>query len=50
MWPKPQKTVDLVTFSEEILDGKLHFLCSEMLFKINDQLIWGQTKNAAKNG
>ena len=23
---------DLVTFTEEILNGKLHFLCSEMLY------------------
>ena len=23
------KTADLVTFTEEILNGKLHFLCSE---------------------
>ena len=29
MWPNPQETADLVTFTEEILDGKLHFLCSE---------------------
>ena len=29
MWPNPQETTDLVTFTEEILDGKLHFLCSE---------------------
>ena len=28
MWPDPQKTADLVTFTEEILNGKLHFLCS----------------------
>ena len=28
MWPNPQETADLVTFSEEILTGKLHFLCS----------------------
>ena len=28
MWPKPQETVDLVTFTEEILNGKLYFLCS----------------------
>ena len=28
MWPNPQETADLVTFTEEILDGKLHFLCS----------------------
>ena len=25
---KQQGTVDLVTFTEEILNGKLHFLCS----------------------
>ena len=29
MWPDPQETADLVTFTEEILNGKLHFLCSE---------------------
>ena len=28
MWPNPQETVDLVTFAEEILNGKLYFLCS----------------------
>ena len=28
MWPNPQKTADLVTFTEEILNGKLTFLCS----------------------
>ena len=26
MWPNPQETADLVTFTEEILNGKLHFL------------------------
>ena len=25
MWPNPQETVDLVTFTEEILNEKLHF-------------------------
>ena len=29
MWPNSQETADLVTFTEEILDGKLYFLCSE---------------------
>ena len=29
MWPNPQETADLVTFTEEIRNGKLHFLCSE---------------------
>ena len=28
MWPNPQETADLVTFTEEILNGKLHFSCS----------------------
>ena len=27
MWPNPQETADLVTFTEEILNRKLHFLC-----------------------
>ena len=27
----PQKTAHLVTFTEEILNGKLHFLCSDMI-------------------
>ena len=25
MWPNPQETGDLATFTEEILNGKLHF-------------------------
>ena len=29
MWPNPLFPVDLVTFTEEIPNGKLHFLCSE---------------------
>ena len=29
MWPNPQFPPDLVTFTEEILNGKLHFLCSD---------------------
>ena len=28
MWPNSQETADLVTFTEEILNGKLQFLCS----------------------
>ena len=30
MWPNPQFSVDLVTFTEEIFNRKLHFLCSEI--------------------
>ena len=32
MQPNPQETADLVTFTEEILNGKLHFLCSAIKF------------------
>ena len=28
MWPNPQETADLITFTEEIFNGKLHFLCT----------------------
>ena len=27
MGPNPQETENLVTFTEEIVNGKLHFLC-----------------------
>ena len=33
MWPNPQETANLVTFTEEILNGKLHFCTvDEFLF------------------
>ena len=32
MWPNPQEAADLVTFTEEILDGKLHLLCSDTFY------------------
>ena len=28
MWPNPQETADLVTFTVETLNGEFHFLCS----------------------
>ena len=28
MWPNPLFPADLLTFTEEIFNGKLHFLCS----------------------
>ena len=31
MWPNPQFPADLVKFTEEILNGKRHFLCSAIL-------------------
>ena len=30
MWPNPQLPADFITFTEEILNGKLHFLCSDI--------------------
>ena len=41
MWSSPQKTVDLVTFTGEILNGKLQFFCDvtctflDLTFKIS---------------
>ena len=35
MWPNPQFPVDLVIFTEEILNGKLHFLCSVDPYQYN---------------
>ena len=40
MWPNPQETVDLVTFTEEIFNGKLHFLCSVKKSFLTLKLIW----------
>ena len=34
MWPNPQFPADMVTFTEEILNGKLHFLCSDSPLKL----------------
>ena len=38
MWPNLQETVDLVTFAIEILNGKLHFLCSVSAIKIHEAI------------
>ena len=37
MWPNPQKDADLVTFAEEILNGKLHFLAVLMILNHVEQ-------------
>ena len=36
MWPNPQENADMVTFPEEILNGKLHFCTVEGAAKIID--------------
>ena len=35
----PQETEYLVTFTEEILNGKLHFLCSVYLFYLENVIL-----------
>ena len=40
MWPNPQETADLVTFTGEILNGKLHFLCSGSHLIRSYEAIW----------
>ena len=42
MWPNPQETADLVTFTEEILNGKLSFLCSEEVRILHGDNFGGQ--------
>ena len=32
MWPNPQETADLVTYTEEIPIGKLHFFVQRLAF------------------
>ena len=42
MWPNPQFPADLVTFTEKIFNGKLHFLCSvscEFCYFFPEQLV-----------
>ena len=39
MWPNQQESADLVTFTEEILNGQLHFLCS-VLHVMTKSKIW----------
>ena len=39
MWPNPQFPADLVTITEEILNGKLHFLCSDISIASQSQIV-----------
>ena len=44
MWPNPQETAYLVTFTEKIPNGKLHFLCSAIGLSIScGQFVWKNT-------
>ena len=39
MWPNPQFPEDLVTFTKEILNRKLHFLCSVRLVRLQISMV-----------
>ena len=55
MWPNTQESADLVTFTEdaaEILNGKLHFLCSAVQKVCHKQLelfFWASYNSLALN-
>ena len=34
MWPNPQENMNLVTFTEEIINGKIHFCAVYVLKKL----------------
>ena len=44
MWPYPSGTVDLVTFTEEILNGKLDFFCSGLYFQNEQGCTWSNVE------
>ena len=50
MWPNPLETADLFIFTEEFLNGKLHFLCSDNTWNVkltNSQI--NKLKSGIKN-
>ena len=38
MWPNPQFPADLITFTEELLNGKIHFLSSAICYLMHCSL------------
>ena len=44
MWPNPQETAHLITFTEEILNGKLNF-CAVLAFEME---YWEEQKQLFK--
>ena len=62
MWPNPQSPADLVSITEEIFSGKLHFLCAEcfsvfqnniaispwQMEKLRENLLYKKKKNKKK--
>ena len=48
MWPNPQETADLVIFTEEIINGKAHFLCSDIVLIYGTHSVSTYTKFSEK--
>ena len=49
MWPNPQKTADLVTFTEEIHNGKFHFLWGahkQLSLSWKNESVWDDRKSS----
>ena len=49
MWPNPPETTDLVTFTEEFLNGKLHFLCSDVILESLQYLEYHTSEKASSS-
>ena len=55
MWPNPQFLADLVTFTEEILIKKVHFLCSllreiiEVIFSFGEKYLESNNWDALRD-
>ena len=45
MWRNPPEIADFVTFTEEILNGKLHFLCSDGFFPAGSYMFYVNNRN-----
>ena len=45
MWPNPQFPADFITFIEDILNGKLHFLCTDAVSRWYLSVIRNQGNN-----
>ena len=51
MWPNPQEPADLVTFTDEILNVKHHFLCSVRYVQFGKMFSQGHVdSDVLKNG
>ena len=50
MWLHPEETADLVTFTEEVLNGKFYFLSSDLCAVANEKLIIDNKQIAHTSG